>query len=100
AATTAPGSEQIMDDDSDNLGDSIKKSWDDSLLQLAYLDGDDSKEAKLRRIAIYDAQCDFMTGMAKVARDQGNTDAAHEFESIANSCWGQVIALASELSTD
>ena len=75
----------------------IKKVWDDSNLRLAILDGDASDEATMKRIAIYDAQCDLMMFAAKTARAEGKTQIADDLDSIANECWGRVTELAHDL---
>lgn len=84
-----------MDDDESN----IIKTWDDSNRRLATLDGDNSEEAIMKRIAIYDAQCDMAMFLAKAARAEGKTEVANDFDSIANERWGKVIKAAHDLET-
>src|SRR5262245_61696324 len=78
------------------MGD-IKKTWDESNLRLALLDGDASDEATMKRIAIYDAQCDLMMFLAKAARSEGKTEVADDLDSIANDCWAKVTEAAQDL---
>src|SRR5262249_2178472 len=75
----------------------IVKTWDDSNRRLAGLDGNNSEEAIMQRIAIYDAQCDMVMFLAKAARAEGKTEVANDFDSIANERWGRVVALTDDL---
>src|SRR5262245_26765791 len=81
-----------MDDESN-----IIKTWHDSNRRLATLDGDSSDEATMKRIAIFDAQCDMAMFLAKAARAEGKTEVANDFDSIANERWGRVIEAAHDL---